>query len=68
MARVEPLPTVQNKLKIYQIDRKCIQGTTFDEIFGECVRCGDVFGCENCDEDGCVSCDDGGEGIDGRCR
>lgn len=58
----------ENKLKIYEINRRCIQGTIFDEIFGECMRCVDAYGCENCEEDGCLSCDDGRHAIDGRCR
>ena len=36
-----------------------MQGTIKDEIFGGCLKCGDIYNCENCDEGGCISCDNG---------
>ena len=55
------------KLIKYSIDSKCMQGTTFDLVFGECLPCNFVFNCDECDANGCVVCDDGSAPLDGRC-
>ena len=49
------------------MNSKCIQGTIFDEIFGDCLTCKDVFNCHNCDESGCLSCDSGRPSNNGKC-
>lgn len=33
----------------YSIDKKCLAGTVYDSVFGECLYCYDMFGCKNCD-------------------
>jgi len=37
------------------IDGKCIAGYVYDAVFGECMKCGEMFGCADCNQDGCVS-------------
>lgn len=42
-------PTFKLKqLKQYSMNLKCMQGTIFDKIFGECLPCKDVYSCSNC--------------------
>lgn len=36
------------------IDKKCIVGYVYDQTFGDCLKCVDMFGCGNCNENGCV--------------
>ena len=50
---------VQREVRSYSLDSKCIQGTTFDPIFGLCLKCRDIYNCQNCNDDGCISCDNG---------
>lgn len=49
------------------INKKCLQGTYFDSTFGECNRCQDTFNCENCDENGCLICNNGKRPSGTRC-
>ena len=49
----------RNSIRHYSLNSKCIQGTAFDFFFGECLKCSDVFSCQNCNDSGCISCDDG---------
>lgn len=51
----------------YSINRKCIQGTAFDTIFGECLKCSEIYNCQNCDDRGCISCDNGRAPVNNRC-
>lgn len=57
----------QQDIKTYSINSKCLQGSTFDAIFGECLKCSEVFGCVNCNDQGCISCDDGKAPTGGKC-
>lgn len=36
------------------IDKKCIAGYVYDPTFGDCLKCSDMFGCPNCNENGCI--------------
>lgn len=51
----------------YSINKKCLQGTTFDMIFGECLQCAEVWNCKNCNDNGCISCDNGKPPVNNRC-
>ena len=51
----------------YSINKKCIQGTAFDQIFGECLKCSDIYNCQNCNETGCISCDNGKPPVNNKC-
>lgn len=35
-----------------------MRGSILDTIFGDCIRCKDLYNCENCNENGCILCDD----------
>lgn len=54
-------------LRSYSINSKCIQGTAFDSLFGECLKCSNIYNCENCNDDGCISCDNGRAPVNRRC-
>ena len=51
----------------YLIDKKCIAGTVYDSVFGECLQCQDIFGCKNCDESGCITCNNANTPLAGKC-
>ena len=51
----------------FSINKKCFTGKVFDKIFGECISCQKAFNCRNCDEAGCISCDDGMAPLQGKC-
>lgn len=51
----------------YSIDKKCLAGTVYDSVFGECLYCEDMFGCRNCDESGCITCESGHTPLGGKC-
>lgn len=51
----------------YSINKKCLAGTVYDSVFGECLYCEDMFGCKNCDESGCLTCESGHTPIGGKC-
>ena len=53
----ESIPVISGKVTRYSLNSKCMQGTKFDDEFGECLPCKFVFNCENCDDSGCISCD-----------
>ena len=59
--------TSRRTLKSFSINSKCIQGTSFDPIFGECLKCREVYNCVNCNDEGCISCDNGDSPINRRC-
>lgn len=41
------VPTLQRRtLTSYSINSKCIQGTAFDTLFGECLKCPEIYGCK----------------------
>lgn len=50
------------------IDKKCIAGYVYDSTFGECMKCTDMFNCTNCDQNGCLTCDNGvALAVNGKC-
>ncbi len=51
----------------YSINKKCLAGTVYDNVFGECLHCKDMFGCLNCDESGCITCDNANMPMGGKC-
>ena len=54
-------------IKKYSIDKKCLAGTVYDSVFGECLKCEDIFGCKNCEESGCITCNNGNTPLGGKC-
>ncbi len=46
---ISPDPVGAPIIVKYSIDKKCMTGSVYDNVFGECLPCKQVFNCLNCD-------------------
>lgn len=53
-------------LKKYRYNSACMH-TSYLDIFGYCNPCKPIFGCDYCNSEGCVVCDNGFVSVGGKC-